>query len=61
MEIRAHQCVKVTAGKYDGLLGVVAAVDQESGRVQVELAGVVNGEKVQDVKWYAASSLEVIR
>lgn len=60
MELRAHQAVKLKAGKYAGAVGYVLAVDQETGKALVKVAGIFDGEPVDFEREYAPDSLEVV-
>lgn len=60
MELRAHQAVKLTAGKYAGTVGTVLAVDRETGKALVKVAGLFDGQPVDFEREYSPDSLEVV-
>lgn len=57
-ELRAHEAVKLKAGKYAGLVGEVLEARPHTGMVRVHIAGVQDGKTIDVKRWFPVGVLE---
>lgn len=56
-ELKRAQEVRINAGKWRGLVGVVVALSEDGGRANVKVSGIFNNKPVDFEQWFPLASL----